>query len=114
MRISDWSSDVCSSDLDEMRVFAERDPAALPWKSLGVDIVLESTGRFTSAADAGKHITGGARKVVISAPAQGDDLTQVMGVNEERYDPTSEERQFGTECVLTVITRWASSYLKKQ
>ncbi|HEY8164040.1 MAG TPA: glyceraldehyde 3-phosphate dehydrogenase NAD-binding domain-containing protein, partial [Gemmatimonadaceae bacterium] len=68
-------------DGDEIRVLSERDPAALPWKELGVDIVLESTGRFTSAPDASKHIAGGARKVLISAPANGEDITIVLGVN---------------------------------
>jgi glyceraldehyde 3-phosphate dehydrogenase len=69
-----------------LRVTAEKDPAALPWKELGVDIVLESTGRFTDAAQARKHIAAGAKKVVISAPAKGEDLTVVMGVNSGIYD----------------------------
>jgi len=73
-------------DGDEITVFAEKDPAALPWKDLGVDIVLESTGRFTSADAAKKHITGGAKKVIISAPAKGEDITIVLGVNESKYD----------------------------
>ncbi len=69
-----------------MRVFAERDPAALPWGELGVDVVIESTGRFTKADDARVHLAGGATRVVISAPAQGEDLTVVMGVNDHAYD----------------------------
>src|SRR5262252_2863506 len=73
-------------DGHEVEVFAHKDPAALPWKDLGVDLVLESTGRFTNAADAKKHIDGGAKKVIISAPAKGEDLTIVMGVNEAKYD----------------------------
>jgi glyceraldehyde 3-phosphate dehydrogenase len=73
-----------SVDGDEVRVFAEKDPAALPWKDLGVDIVLESTGRFTKAEDARKHITGGAKNVIISAPAKGEDITIVMGVNSDK------------------------------
>ena len=73
-------------DGDEIKVFAEKDPAALPWKDLGVDIVLESTGRFTDADGARKHITGGAKKVIISAPAKGEDITVVMGVNHDKYD----------------------------
>src|SRR3954468_10811582 len=73
-------------DGDEIRVTSEKDPAALPWKELGVDIVLESTGRFTNVADAKKHITAGAKKVLISAPAKGEDITIVMGVNSEKYD----------------------------
>jgi glyceraldehyde 3-phosphate dehydrogenase len=73
-------------DGHEVKVFAEKDPAALKWKDLGVDLVLESTGRFTNADQARKHIDGGAKKVIISAPAKGEDLTIVMGVNEEKYD----------------------------
>src|ERR1051325_1536001 len=69
-------------DGDEIAVFEEKDPTNLPWKKLGVDIVRESTGRFTDAASAGKHIAAGAKKVVISAPAKGEDLTVVLGVNE--------------------------------
>src|SRR5690242_18572651 len=73
-------------DGDDLKVFAEKDPAKLPWKDVGVDIVLESTGRFTDAEGARKHITGGAKKVIISAPAKGEDLTVVLGVNETKYD----------------------------
>jgi glyceraldehyde 3-phosphate dehydrogenase len=70
-----------------IKVLSERDPAALPWGDLGVDVVVESTGFFTKAADARKHVdAGGAKKVIISAPASGDDLTIVMGVNHEKYD----------------------------
>src|SRR3569832_525318 len=75
-------------DGDEIKVFAEKDPAALPWKDLGVDIVLESTGKFTTAEGAKKHITGGAKKFIISAPAKGEDITIVLGVNETNYDAT--------------------------
>ncbi|MGY1782627.1 type I glyceraldehyde-3-phosphate dehydrogenase [Geodermatophilus sp. SYSU D01036] len=72
-----------------MQVLSERDPAALPWGDLGVDVVVESTGFFTKADDARKHVDkGGAKKVVISAPATGDDLTIVMGVNHDKYDGT--------------------------
>jgi glyceraldehyde 3-phosphate dehydrogenase len=74
-------------DGDEIRVFAEKDPANLKWKDLGVDIVLESTGRFTDAPKAKAHIDGGAKKVIISAPAKGEDITIVMGVNTDKYDP---------------------------
>ena len=73
-------------DGDEIKVLAEKDPAKLPWKDLGVDVVLESTGRFTEAAKAKAHIDGGAKKVIISAPAKGEDITIVMGVNHEKYD----------------------------
>src|SRR4051812_31653896 len=70
-------------------VTSERDPANLPWKSLGADIVLESTGHFTKAADASKHVGAGAKKVIISAPASGEDITIVMGVNHDKYDPAN-------------------------
>src|SRR5215212_7941363 len=70
----------------EIKIFAEKDPAKLPWKDLGVDVVLESTGRFTKASDARKHIDGGARKVIISAPAKDEDITIVIGVNHQKYD----------------------------
>jgi glyceraldehyde 3-phosphate dehydrogenase len=69
-----------------IKALAERDPADLPWGDLGVDVVIESTGRFTKADDAKKHLAGGAKKVIISAPAKGEDLTVVMGVNDDAYD----------------------------
>ena len=71
----------------KIRVFAERDPGALPWAEVKADIVIESTGFFTKAADAQKHISAGAKKVIISAPATDEDITIVMGVNEDKYDP---------------------------
>src|SRR5690349_14610816 len=73
-------------DGDEIKILAEKDPAKLPWKDLGVDVVLESTGRFTDADKARAHITAGAKKVIISAPAKGEDITIVMGVNSDKYD----------------------------
>ena len=69
-----------------LKILAEKDPAKLPWKALGVDIVLESTGRFTDADKAELHRAAGAKKVIISAPAKGEDITIVMGVNHETYD----------------------------
>src|SRR5215831_3054623 len=72
---------------DELRVFSERDPEAIPWESVGAEIVIESTGRFTKAEDAKKHLHGGVKKVIISAPAKNEDITIVMGVNEDKYDP---------------------------
>src|SRR5207253_582817 len=71
----------------EIKVLKEKDPAALPWGDLGVDLVLESTGLFTDAGKARAHIYAGAKKVIISAPAKGEDITIVLGVNEDRYDP---------------------------
>src|SRR5215510_424544 len=78
--------DSISVDGDEFKVLSLRDPAQLPWKDLGVDVVFESTGLFTSRDDAAKHVTAGAKKVVITAPAKGPDLTVVLGVNEDKYD----------------------------
>jgi glyceraldehyde 3-phosphate dehydrogenase len=94
-------------DGDEIRVFAEKDPAALPWKDLGVDIVLESTGRFTSAADAQKHIAGGAKKVIISAPAKGEDITIVMGVNNDKYDPAAHTIISNASCTTNCLAPMA-------
>src|SRR6476469_3530666 len=81
------NADGLAVDGDAMRVLAEKDPAKLPWKDLGVDVVLESTGRFTDREQAALHLTGGARKVIISAPAKNEDITIVYGVNHEAYDP---------------------------
>jgi glyceraldehyde 3-phosphate dehydrogenase len=78
-------------DGDELKVLAERDPADLPWDELGVDIVVESTGFFTKRDDAAKHLTAGAKKVIISAPAKGPDATLVLGANESDYDPSSHD-----------------------
>lgn len=75
-------------DGKEIKAFSIREPESLPWKDLGVDVVLESTGRFTDKTGAGKHITAGAKKVVISAPAKNPDITFVLGVNQEEYDKT--------------------------
>src|SRR6266705_2264634 len=72
---------------DHFKVLTHRDPAQLPWKDLGVDVVFESTGLFTNRDAAAKHITAGAKKVVITAPAKGQDVTVVLGVNEQTYDP---------------------------
>jgi glyceraldehyde 3-phosphate dehydrogenase len=88
---------------DTIKVFAEKDPAALPWKALGVDIVLESTGRFTNAADARKHLDGGAKKVVISAPAKGEDLTIVLGVNHQKYDAASHHIVSNASCTTNCL-----------
>src|SRR5438067_9429199 len=92
-----------SVDGDEIQVFAEKDPANLPWKKLGVDIVLESTGRFTDADGARKHLTGGAKKVIISAPAKGEDLTVVLGVNEAKYDPAKHNIISNASCTTNCL-----------
>jgi glyceraldehyde 3-phosphate dehydrogenase len=90
-------------DGDELRVFSEKDPAALPWKELGVDVVLESTGRFTKAEDARKHVAGGAKKVIISAPAKGEDITVVLGVNADRYDPAKHTIISNASCTTNCL-----------
>jgi len=95
--------DCISVDGDDIRIFAEKDPGALPWKDLGVDIVLESTGRFTDADKARKHIEGGAKKVIISAPAKGEDLTIVLGVNEAKYDPAKHAIVSNASCTTNCL-----------
>ena len=79
-------------DGDELRFFAERDPANLPWKEVGAEIVIESTGIFTSREKAAAHLEAGAQKVIISAPAKDEDVTVVLGVNEDTYDPAKRPR----------------------
>jgi len=90
-------------DGDEVKVFAEKEPSKLPWKDLGVDIVLESTGRFTNAPDAKKHIDAGAKKVIISAPAKGEDITIVMGVNSDKYDPKKHSIISNASCTTNCL-----------
>jgi glyceraldehyde 3-phosphate dehydrogenase len=85
-------------DGHEVRAFSEKDPAALPWKDMGVDIVVESTGIFTDATKARAHIDGGARKVIISAPAKNEDVTVVLGVNEGAYDPEQHNIVSNASC----------------
>jgi glyceraldehyde 3-phosphate dehydrogenase len=87
----------------EIRILAEKDPANLPWGDLGVDIVLESTGIFTDAAKAGAHIAAGAKKVIISAPAKGEDITIVLGVNDETYDPTAHHIISNASCTTNCL-----------
>src|SRR3954470_237363 len=86
-----------------IKVFEERDPANLPWGELGVDIVIESTGRLTKAEDAKKHVAGGAKKVLISAPATGDDVTIVMGVNEGDYNPETDVIISNASCTTNCL-----------
>jgi glyceraldehyde 3-phosphate dehydrogenase (phosphorylating) len=92
-----------SVDGHDIKVFAEKDPSALKWKDLGVDIVLESTGRFTNADAAKKHIDGGAKKVIISAPAKGEDITIVMGVNETKYDAAKHHILSNASCTTNCL-----------
>lgn len=91
----------------KIRVFAEKDPSALPWSSVGADIVIESTGRFTKASDAAKHLNGGAKKVVISAPATDEDVTIVLGVNEGSYDPKNHKIISNASCTTNCLAPMA-------
>jgi len=95
--------DVISVDGDDFKVLSMRDPAQLPWKDLGVDIVFESTGLFTKRDDAAKHITAGAKKVVITAPAKGPDLTVVLGVNDDAYDPARHHIISNASCTTNCL-----------
>src|SRR5688572_14204629 len=90
-------------DGDEIQVLTGKEPAALPRRDLGVEIVLESTGRFTNAPDAQKHIDAGARKVVISAPAKGEDITIVMGINSDKYDPAKHHIVSNASCTTNCL-----------
>jgi glyceraldehyde 3-phosphate dehydrogenase len=87
----------------EIKVFAQRDPAALPWKDLGVQVVVESTGRFTDKAGASKHLQAGAQKVIISAPAKDPDITMVLGVNEAMYDPAKHAVISNASCTTNCL-----------
>lgn len=87
----------------EIRVCAQRDPAALPWKDLGIQVVVESTGRFTDKAGASKHLQAGAQKVIISAPAKDPDITMVLGVNEAMYDPEKHAVISNASCTTNCL-----------
>ena len=95
------------ADGDTIRVLSEKDPAKLPWKDLGVDVVLESTGRFTDRDQAALHLAGGAKKVIISAPAKKEDVTLVYGVNHQAYDPAKHHiisnASCTTNCLVPVV-----------
>ncbi len=90
-------------DGETLQLLSERDPASLPWGDLGVDVVVESTGLFTDAASASKHLSAGAKKVVISAPAKGEDITIVMGVNDADYDPTKHNIISNASCTTNCV-----------
>jgi glyceraldehyde 3-phosphate dehydrogenase len=90
-----------------VKVFAERDPANLPWGDLGVDVVLESTGFFTKRDDAAKHLAAGAKKVVISAPASGEDITVVLGVNFDKYDASAHDVISNASCTTNCLAPFA-------
>jgi glyceraldehyde 3-phosphate dehydrogenase len=95
--------DAIAVDGDEFKVLSLRDPAQLPWKDLGVDVVFESTGLFTNRDAAAKHIAAGAKKVVITAPAKGPDITVVLGVNDEKYDPAKHQIISNASCTTNCL-----------
>ncbi len=97
-----------SVDGDDLRVTAERDPARLPWKELGAQIVVESTGLFTDRDKAAAHIEAGAQKVVISAPATGEDITIVMGINDDKYDPATHNVISNASCTTNCVVPLAA------
>ncbi len=88
---------------DEFRVFSEKDPALIPWEEVGAEIVIESTGRFTKAEDARKHLRGSVKKVIISAPAKDEDITIVLGVNEEMYDAANHHIISNASCTTNCL-----------
>ncbi len=90
-------------DGDRIKILTEREPSKLPWKDLGVDIVLESTGRFTERKDAAQHLEAGAKKVIISAPATNEDVTIVLGVNSEKYDPAAHHVISNASCTTNCL-----------
>ncbi|HEU4356734.1 MAG TPA: type I glyceraldehyde-3-phosphate dehydrogenase [Actinomycetota bacterium] len=101
------AEDGITVDGDLLKVLAVRDPAELPWKELGAQIVIESTGLFTKREDADKHIAAGAQKVIISAPAKGEDVTVVLGVNDEQYDPASHNVISNASCTTNCVAPMA-------
>lgn len=96
-----------SVDGDRFQVLQQKDPAALPWKDLGVDLVFEGTGKFTKRDDAAKHLAGGAKRVMITAPATGPDATFVMGVNHEQYDPAKHAVISNASCTTNCLAPFA-------
>ncbi|MEY5145571.1 MAG: type glyceraldehyde-3-phosphate dehydrogenase [Actinomycetota bacterium] len=102
-----YTDDSITAGTHTIKALAERDPAALPWGDLGVDIVVESTGRFVDADSAGAHLTGGAKRVIISAPAKGEDITIVMGVNHTDYDPASHRIISNASCTTNCLAPMA-------
>ena len=106
------SGDTINVGDKSIKILAERDPAKLPWGDLGVDIVVESTGRFTTGPAAAAHIAGGARKVIISAPAKEEDITIVMGVNDEKYDPANHNILSNASCTTNCVAPMAKVLLE--
>ena len=102
-RAIDAKQDAISVDGDEFKVLAVKDPGQLPWKDLGVDVVFESTGKFTKRDDAAKHLAAGAKKVIITAPATGPDVTLVLGVNDSCYDKSKHDVISNASCTTNCI-----------
>jgi glyceraldehyde 3-phosphate dehydrogenase len=101
------TADTITAGSHTIKTLAERDPAALPWGDLGVDIVVESTGRFVDAESAGAHLKAGAKQVIISAPAKGEDITIVMGVNHTDYDPAAHRIISNASCTTNCLAPMA-------
>ncbi|MEU7383668.1 MULTISPECIES: type I glyceraldehyde-3-phosphate dehydrogenase [Streptomyces] len=101
------TADTITVDGHTIKVLSERNPADIPWGELGVDIVIESTGIFTKKEDAEKHIAGGAKKVIISAPAKNEDVTIVMGVNQDQYDPANHHVISNASCTTNCVAPMA-------
>jgi glyceraldehyde 3-phosphate dehydrogenase len=101
------TDDAIIVDGKELKILAERDPAALPWADLGVDVVVESTGFFTNRDDAAKHLDAGARKVIISAPGKNEDITVVLGVNFDKYDPEQHHVISNASCTTNCLAPFA-------
>ena len=106
------SGDTINVGDKSIKILAERDPASLPWNDLGVDIVLESTGRFNTGKQAAAHIEGGAKKVIISAPAKDEDITIVMGVNDDKYDPAHHHIISNASCTTNCVAPMAKVLLE--
>lgn len=95
--------DMIKVDNDSFKVFSEKDPSLIPWEEVGAEIVIESTGRFTKAEDAAKHLRGSVKKVIISAPAKGEDITIVLGVNEDKYDAANHHIISNASCTTNCL-----------
>ena len=106
------SGDTINAGDKSIKILAERDPANLPWADLGVDVVIESTGRFTNGRQAAAHIEGGAKKVIISAPAKEEDITIVMGVNDDKYDPANHNIISNASCTTNCVAPMAKVLLE--
>src|ERR1700756_2388686 len=106
-------ADCIQVDGKTIRVFKEKDPAALPWESVGAQVVIESTGRFTDADDAKKHLRGPVKKVIISAPAKNEDVTLVLGVNQDKYDPAKHNIISNASCTTNCLAPIAKVLIKE-